>query len=199
MNGFEKRAALIKEKIMNTTLEMLGTWEPKKMRVADIAKAAGVSQVTIYNYFGSKEALLRETFKGFVENSVRDYEEFAAGKPSLKEIIEYTLIKEKEAYSILPVGTVKELMVDDPETLRYVEHHYENNVIPLIVTMVEDGKASGEISERVSVKSVLFFMQMYMRSASELLETARGQEDTNGFLEEVVHLFYYGICGREQD
>jgi len=198
MNGFEKRAALIKDKIMKTTLDMLGTWEPKKMRIADIAKAAGVSQVTIYNYFGSKEALLQETFKDFIQRSIREYEDFITGKPSLKQIIEYTFVKEKEAYAVLPVGIVKELMIDNPEMFSYVETEYQNQVIPLIVKMVEDGKASGEISGKVSVSAVLFFLQIYLRSAGEMLETARKQEDMDAFLEEVVHLFYYGICGVEQ-
>ena len=42
---------------------MLKTWEPKRIRITDIAKEANVSQVTIYNYFGSKEALLKEVLK----------------------------------------------------------------------------------------------------------------------------------------
>lgn len=42
MNGFEKRALLIKEKIKKTALDMLKTWEPKRIRITDIAKEANV-------------------------------------------------------------------------------------------------------------------------------------------------------------
>ncbi|WP_410512216.1 TetR/AcrR family transcriptional regulator [Paenibacillus sp. BR2-3] len=199
MNGFEKRAALIKEKIMKTTLEMLNTWEPKRMRIADIAKTAGVSQVTIYNYFGSKEALLKETFKDYIQRSIREFEEYISEKRSLKEIIEYTLIKEKESYSAIPPAIVKELMIDDPEMFRYIQEHYESQVIPLIARMVEDGRKRGEISEKVSVSAVLMLMRMYVQSSGEMLEAARNQDNPDAFLEEIVHLFFYGLCGREQE
>src|SRR4051812_12855709 len=102
MNGFEKRANLIKEKIMKTTLNMLRKSDPKRIRIADISKMANVSQVTIYNYFGSKESLLREVFKSYVDNAVLDFEQFMKGGHSLKEKIEYILFLEKESYKEFP-------------------------------------------------------------------------------------------------
>ena len=72
MNGFEKRALLIKEKIKKTALDMLKTWEPKRIRITDIAKEANVSKVTIYNYFGSKEALLKEVFKDYIDRTISE-------------------------------------------------------------------------------------------------------------------------------
>lgn len=38
-----------------------------------------------------------------------------------------------------------------------------------------------------------------MRSSGEMLDEASKQEDIDGFLEEAIHLFFYGICGREQE
>ncbi|CAH1058475.1 hypothetical protein PAECIP111894_04649 [Paenibacillus pseudetheri] len=199
MNGFEKRAAQKKLKIMKTTMEMLKSWEPKRLRIADIAKEAGVSQVTIYNYFGSKEALLSESFKDFIEKAIREFEDYILGGHSLKEIIEYIMTMERETYSSLPPATVKELMIEDKEMFHYLEERYTNDVLPLMVKMVEDGKARGEISSKVSTKGILSFMGMYMRSSGEMLDEASKQEDIDAFLEEAIHLFFYGICGREQE
>lgn len=199
MNGFEKRAAQKKLKIMKTTMEMLKSWEPKRLRIADIAKEAGVSQVTIYNYFGSKEALLSESFKDFIEKVIREFEDYILGGHSLKEIIEYIMTMERETYSSLPPATVKELMIEDKEMFHYLEERYTNDVLPLMVKMVEDGKARGEISSKVSTKGILSFMGMYMRSSGEMLDEASKQEDIDAFLEEAIHLFFYGICGREQE
>ncbi len=199
MNGFEKRAAQIKLKIMKTTMDMLKNWEPKRLRIKDIAKEAGVSQVTIYNYFGSKEALLSESFKDFVEKAIREFEDYINGEHSLKEIIEYIMTMERETYSSLSPATVKELMVEDQEMFRYIEERYANDVLPLMIKMVEDGKARGEISNKVSTKGILSFIGMYMRSSGEMLDEASKQEDIKVFLEEAIHLFFYGICGREQE
>ncbi|WP_449603061.1 TetR/AcrR family transcriptional regulator [Paenibacillus sp. Marseille-Q9583] len=199
MNGFEKRAAQIKLKIMKTTMEMLKSSEPKRLRIADIAKEAGVSQVTIYNYFGSKEALLGEAFKDFIEKAIREFEDYIHGEHSLKEIIEYIMTMERETYSSLSPTTVKELMIEDQEMFHYIEERYTNDVLPLMVKMVEDGKARGEISNKVSTNGILSFIGMYIRSSGEMLDEASKQEDIDAFLEEAIHLFFYGICGREQE
>ncbi|MFF2909003.1 TetR/AcrR family transcriptional regulator [Paenibacillus sp. NPDC057934] len=197
MNGFEKRSALIKEKITNATLEMLRTWEPKRMRIADIAKAASVSQVTIYKHFGSKEELLRETFKHLVEQSTREFEAFIHQEPSMKEIVQYILGMKKGTYALLRPSLVQTLMIDDPEMFQYLQVQYAERTLPLMVRMVEKGQARGEISSKVSANAVLMYMQMYMKSKEELLEQAKAEENLDHFMDETLHLFFYGMFGRE--
>ncbi|MRN56015.1 hypothetical protein [Paenibacillus monticola] len=81
----------------------------------------------------------------------------------------------------------------------YVEELYEREIMPLLVKMVEDGKARGEISSKVSTKAILTFMGMYMRNSGALLEEASNHNNMDAFLEEAIHLFFYGICGREPE
>lgn len=199
MNGFEKRAALIKSKIMKTTMELLKTWEIKKLRIADIAKAAGVSQVTIYNYFGSKEALISESFKDFVEEALLEFEEEMRQQKTLKERITYFIFKDKETYSTLDPALVKEIMFDDEAMYQYIQQQYDDRVTPLMVQMVEEGKASGEISQKVSIEAVLLMIQMYIKSSGEMLDSVAKHEDKGNFLDELFHIFFYGLCGREPE
>ncbi|MFE4710623.1 TetR/AcrR family transcriptional regulator [Paenibacillus sp. NPDC056722] len=197
MNGFEKRSALIKEKITSVTLEMLKTWEPKRMRITDIAKTANVSQVTIYKHFGSKEELLRETLKHLVEQSTSEFEAFIHQEPSMKEIVQYILGMKKGTYTLLRPSLVQTLMIDDPEMFQYLQMQYAERTLPLMVRMVEEGQARGEISSKVSANAVLMYMQMYMKSMGEMLEQAKAEESLDTFMEETLHLFFYGIFGRE--
>ncbi|AIQ67790.1 TetR/AcrR family transcriptional regulator [Paenibacillus graminis] len=199
MNGFEKRAALIKNKIMKSTMELLKTWELKRLRIADIAKAAGVSQVTIYNYFGSKEALISESFKDFVEESLLEFEEEMRQQKTLKERITYFIFKDKETYSTLDPALVKEIMFDDQAMYQYIQQQYDDRVMPLMVQMVEEGKASGEISQKVSVEAVMVMIQMYIKSSGEMLESVANHKDKESFLDELFHIFFYGLCGREPE
>lgn len=197
MNGFEKRRAMIKGQIMKTTMDMLQTWEPKRLRIADIAKAAEVSQVTIYNYFGSKEELIKESFKDFVQRSIADFEAEMLKQQSLKELIGYMVFKEKETYRGLDPALIKELMVDNPEMYAHIQEQYDKSIVPLMVKMVEDGKARGEISSKVSVEAVLLLIQVYMKSSGEMLDAVGKHEDREVILEEMLHLFFYGLCGQE--
>ncbi|MGG3504040.1 TetR/AcrR family transcriptional regulator [Paenibacillus lautus] len=196
MNGFEKRANLIKEKIMRTTLELVRTSELKRIRIADISKAAKVSQVTIYNYFGSKEELLREVFRNYFDKAIRDFEEYMSEGHSLKEKIEHIIFLEKESYNDFPPGLIKELLIDDEELARYMDEQYRNKAIPLTIQIIEEGKDSGEISPEVSTEHVLAFIQLFMNQYESILAMAQQSDDMDGFLEGIVHMFFYGVCGK---
>jgi AcrR family transcriptional regulator len=196
MNGFEKRANLIKEKIMKTTLDMLRTSDPKGIRIADISKMANVSQVTIYNYFGSKEALLREVFKNYFDKVIRDFEEYMNEGHSLKEKIEHIIFLEKESYKDFPPGLIKDLLIEDQELSRYIEEQYRERSIPLTVRIIKEGKDSGEISEHVSIENVLAFIQLYMNQYETILDMAQKSGDMDNFLEGMVDMFFYGVCGK---
>jgi len=195
MNGFEKRAHGIKIKIMTTTLRMLGDKEAKQLRIADIAKEANVSQVTIYNYFGSKEALLRETFIRYVNEAVEAFEAYLNEEHSLKEKIARILQLEKTTYKELPPARLKELIDGDPEIARYVEELSRDKSIPLTLRILEEGKQSGEIAEDVSVEAVVAFLSLYMNQYEALLDMAQKSGDTDKFLEGMVNFFFYGISG----
>ncbi|WP_276351805.1 TetR/AcrR family transcriptional regulator [Cohnella caldifontis] len=197
MNGFEKRSRQIKEKIVKTTIDLLGTTDPNRIRIADIANAAKVSQVTIYNHFESKENLLREAIKQFLEVMIADFETYLNESHSLKEKIEYILFREKQYFKLIPPRVLQELMLSDPEMAGYVERIYLEKSLPMTVRILEEGKQNGEISERVSIENVLALMQLYMNQYETMLRMAGESGDVERFVEEMVHLFFYGICGKE--
>ncbi|MDA1477930.1 TetR/AcrR family transcriptional regulator [Bacillus changyiensis] len=194
MNGFEKRALLIKEKIKKTTLNMLSHCEPKQIRIMDIAKHANVSQVTIYNYFGSKEALLNEVFKDYIDQAIQEFEEYMTKDISVKEKIELIILQKKEANSQkFALTVVKELMIEQHEMMDYIKKQYDERVIPLMLQLIEDGHRSGEISPKITAQGFLVFINMIIDHSKTLGETF---EKNKQFAEEMMQIFFYGLCGR---
>ncbi|MEC0672405.1 TetR/AcrR family transcriptional regulator [Bacillus haynesii] len=194
MNGFEKRALLIKEKIKKTALDMLKTWEPKRIRITDIAKEANVSQVTIYNYFGSKEALLKEVFKDYIDQSISEFEEYMNKDISVKEKIELIILQKREANKQqFALTVIKEVMIEDSEIMDYVKQQYDEKIIPLMLQMIEEGHRTGEISPKITAESFLLFMNMIIEHSKTLGEAF---EQNRQFTEEMLHIFFYGLCGR---
>ena len=195
MNGFEKRASSIKAKILKTTLEQLRTTELKRIRVADIARLASVSQVTIYNYFGSKEALVREAFQTYFDGAIADFEAYLAEGHTLKEKIEHIVFMKKASYRDFPPGLIKELVAGDPEIAQYIEGQYKEKSLPMISRIVEEGKERGEIAASVSTPNVLAFIQLFMNQYDRILDMAHNSGDRDGFLEGMLELFFYGLSG----
>ncbi|WP_158630179.1 TetR/AcrR family transcriptional regulator [Cohnella sp. AR92] len=197
MNGFEKRAEAIKEKIRRTVMELLRESEPKKVRIADIAAKAGISQVTIYNYFGSKEALLREVFLDSVVRATDDFEAVVAELPTMKEAVQLILVADREVYLTFPPEFVRQMVLDDKECAAFIESLYRNRVIPLVVRFIEEGKARGEITEKVSTESIMAYIQFMKERMAPMLDLLEKSGDTDRFLGDMIHLFFYGISGKE--
>ncbi|MFJ8262788.1 TetR/AcrR family transcriptional regulator [Rummeliibacillus sp. NPDC094406] len=197
MNGFEKRAALIKDKILNTTLEMLKTLEPSNLRIADIAKAAQVSQVTIYNYFGGKEALIHEVVKNYIDSSISDFQKYMQQDGTVKEKIERMILQDKEAYHTLSPFLINQLLTEDKELAEYVQKETNEKIIPSMIKLIEDGKENGEISEKVTTQAFLVFINFYLKHYQELVEMVN-QENNTDLIESMHHIFFYGICGKEE-
>jgi AcrR family transcriptional regulator len=196
MNGFEKRAAMIKEKIMAASLELMRTTEPKRIRIADLAKAAGVSQVSIYNHFGSKEALFREVFKAYLNKFNRQYETLLQEKLPMREMVERIFAMEKESFEYFPPHLMKELLIDDPELARSVEQEYTELTLPATVGMLQEWKDRGEISKSIEVEHVLAFMQLFKQQRELILTMAEQSGDMEKFLDGMAHLFFYGVSGK---
>jgi AcrR family transcriptional regulator len=58
-DGFTRRKEQSKEEIRKAAWELFGQFGVEKVSIVDIARKAGVSQATIYNNFGSKDALAK--------------------------------------------------------------------------------------------------------------------------------------------
>ena len=63
MRGFERRKERSRESIRRAALELFSGYGFDKVSLSDIARRARVSQVTIYNHFGSKEQLVQEVIR----------------------------------------------------------------------------------------------------------------------------------------
>ncbi|MCM3630666.1 TetR/AcrR family transcriptional regulator [Paenibacillus glycanilyticus] len=199
MNGFEKRAEQLKAKIRTTVLTMLQTCEPKNIRIADIAAEAGVSQVTIYNYFGSKEDLIRDVFKQYVTEHVDDFEVFMSRGPTFQQFVEYVVLADKEAFSRFSPEFIQQMMSGDPGFAEYVEEVTQMRAMPLMHAFIEECQQQGQISDKVSTEMILTYVNMFVSQSQKLLEQAQQSGKGERFFEEFLHLFFYGVCGLEPE
>ena len=80
LNGFERVKEKKKRAIKEAAFVLFSERGFNEVKIEHIIKEANVSQVTIYNHFGSKDALFRELIQEFIISEFQYYKELAEEK-----------------------------------------------------------------------------------------------------------------------
>lgn len=193
MNGFERRKELKKNNILEAALKLFMEYGVQKVSVAEIANKANVSQVTIYNYFESKDNLIHLVFRFYVDQIWDEMKSLFISDIPYDEKI-------KQLISIKNVPTMnhafyQDLLNDYATGQSYVEEVYLKEGLPLLISFVNDGKKQGYISSTLSNEAILFYLQMFQ----EYMRKPEVAQTLLPISEDLTKLFFYGITGQKQD
>ncbi|WP_078410861.1 TetR/AcrR family transcriptional regulator [Priestia abyssalis] len=194
MNGFEQRKQQKKRDILQAAFGLFNEKGTKAVNIADIAKKASVSQVTIYNHFNSKEQLIREVVKDY---SFRKFEEFAGMLRSdrpFQEKVKVFILDKLHSLESLNMDFMKAAMEEDEELKGFLEEFYQQKAAPLFMEFIQDSQQKGDISKDISIQSILFHLNMF-KTAMDSLPVVTMLKQNEKLAEELLHLFFYGITG----
>lgn len=197
MNGFEKRTQEKKRKILNTAFELFTKYGVQKVSIQEIAKSAQVSQVTIYNYFGSKENMLVEAIKDYYRIRIDEFHKLVANTDlNFKEKIETIISLKSEDMLKFNPDFLQAFVSDIPELQSFLQEVMEKESLPLFVQLMEEGKQQGYIHKDISVDMMMFYMNMYYEAIQKRKDLLGSEESIKQFTDEIVQLFFYGIMGK---
>ncbi|UOQ43589.1 TetR/AcrR family transcriptional regulator [Halobacillus salinarum] len=199
MNGFERRTERKKNNILQAAYELFSVHGVQKVSIQEIAKKAQVSQVTIYNYFGGKDELLFATVKQFAYQQIDQFRAVLEDESRDFRDKIGCLISNKKEILHMDSDFLNTMMSDQPEIQSFVNELAETTTIPLLIELIEQGKKEGAVHPDLSVKSILFYVDMYfqtMRSRSDLFQ--KNKQDGQ-LAEELTHMFFYGLLGNQND
>ncbi|HJX01714.1 MAG TPA: TetR/AcrR family transcriptional regulator, partial [Candidatus Humimicrobiaceae bacterium] len=159
MNGFEKRRQQKKDSILKAAKELFNQYGYNKVTIAEIARKASVSQVSIYNFFQSKENLKQVLLKKLLNDSLLGIKQIMGSQISLK-------IKFEKVIS-LKINFLKDLInhffpkyiesnINEEKAAAEVNKQIESQ----IVNLVEDGKKQGLINNSVSTQAISIFLEI---------------------------------------
>ncbi|MGE5508870.1 MAG: TetR/AcrR family transcriptional regulator [Chitinophagales bacterium] len=198
MNGFERRRKEKREAILEAAFELFSTRGVGAVTIADLAKKAGVSQVTIYNYFGSKDGLAREVFHTVLDRQTAETERLLASNLPFREKAERLLIDKMQLVTDPNLELFSKAYLEDPDTQRLIDDYYEKTVPALVGKLIEQGKEAGYINPDIATDSFLLYIDL-IRRGSLLPEIYPALNVKN--LRDIAEIFFYGILGtgkREQ-
>lgn len=191
MNGFErlkehKKAAIkmaVKELVYHNGIESLS--------MKAIAKKAGVSQVTIYNHFNSKNELIKDISRCLSEELFNTYSEILNSSHGFMEKLELILDVRIRAVSDGSWHLIISAARSDYEIDQMVRTGFLLKLKGLISDLIEQGKAEGAVSNEIETDTIMQYMEMFRNWFDSKLDKAANERKAKDLLE----LFIYGLRG----
>lgn len=195
MDGFEKRREQKKRDILNAALTLFMEYGIQKVSITEIAKKANVSQVTIYNYFESKDNLVRLVFKFYVDQIWDEQKLLLVNDLPFNEKIKKIMFEKGIAANQMSERFFQDFMKDYASGQSYVEEVYQKEALPLFIKLFNEGREQGYIDSEISDEAILFYLKMFQ----EYLQREDVATMTLPIAEDLTKLFFYGIAGRIED
>ena len=197
MNGFKHRKAQRKESIQRAALDLFKVYGFKKVSINEIAHKAGVSQVTIYNYFGSKDELVREVIKEQFLGLLEKVRGIMKQDRPFPEKLETIVFDKTEIASQYHGELLQTALKNDPEIQQWFESLWQKDINQITIDLVEDGKKQGYINPERSQDVLILYLEILRRgvfASSELLANLKPNVE---LLRELNFLFIYGMMGKK--
>ena len=191
MNGYEIRTEKKKDSIVKAAQELFFTQGTANTKISDIAKKAKVSQVTIYNYFGSKDALLLEALRSQMAHSLKASEDlFLEDIPFIEKMKKALAEKQlsgtqltKEFLDTIPWGNAE--FQDLFQEMRSKSYYF-------IEQMVKQGKAEGAIYPSITLEAYM----SYISAIDSLLSHPDFLKTSDEYKTAIERLVWYGLIGK---
>lgn len=195
MNGYRLRTEKKKELILKTTFDLIFTYELDKLSIADIARKANVSPVTIYNYFGSRDELIRMTFVHYMDTTLEKYEDILGTEMPFQQKMDLILCDRSEIANQLNVNLIR-ATAGDPAIRDYLEQFYQNKTLPFFEKLIDQGKKEGYIDPSISMEAAMVYIQLFKGA---LARPGFMQQASESMLQDLNRLFYFGFIGRSPE
>jgi AcrR family transcriptional regulator len=195
MDGFERRKEQKKESIRRAALELFQSFGFRKVSVNEIARRAGVSQVTIYNHFGSKEELVRDVLKWFMLGLFEKYQGIMNSDLPFVQKLENIVFDKSEVVSQFQGQLVQAVVQNDPELRAFMDDIYLNRIMPMMMGFFEEGIQQGYIDRRFSLETILFYLEIIRRGFFDMPDMSERTERNPALLKELIELMTYGLNG----
>jgi AcrR family transcriptional regulator len=202
MDGFERRKEQSKEDIRKAAWELFSQFGVDKVSIADIARKAGVSQATIYNNFGSKDAIVREFVSGAVEHLMSRVQEVLTPEMLFREkmaafiqFISEMMANGRPSAAESAIFSSLDLQ-NDPE-IKKIRAEAQEKMTKLMLGLIAEGKQQGQVNPELSDESLSIYFAVFMDVFSSP-QLQRQYYQHPGLVQELGTLMIYGLGGLQQ-
>ncbi|MFB9276627.1 TetR/AcrR family transcriptional regulator [Cohnella cellulosilytica] len=192
MNKYEIRTQRKKEAIMRAALELFREKGYTNVSINELAATSGVSTVSIYNYFGSKEGLAKECARILTLETTQTVKRLLNEGIGFKE----KLLQAVELCSEMPNELLERYFskeaIDDKVFVELLHASANEIRLDILEAFIESGKREGAINASISTETVLEFLGAVGSILSRWGTASKHQAKAG----ELYKLMLYGLIGR---
>lgn len=194
-----KRKTLKKQTIIDAATKLFYKNGYKKTSIAQIAKEANSSQVTLYKYFPSKIILGRTVLIKMIDDGYAQYSDLL-NDPDIDFAKKMTLMINSSTQSSQDFNAdflkfmVSEFKGKNGDNV--VMDVYNRQKYGFWKKLLDQGRKEHVISNDISDEAFMIYLDMYVLYALNPNSSDNNAQMMHQHDNELVHLFFYGIMGR---
>ena len=196
LDGYKKRTLQKMENIELSTIKLLSL-PLNDIKIVDIAKLANVSQVSIYNYYGSKEALLKAAIVRLMDQQYEGYKKVLSSDIPFSEKIKELFMRKKNGLEIINLEMFTNLMQKDPELQEIIMDFTMNKSFKLLISLIDEGRELGLVRNEVQNQTLLIYIQVLSQSFMNMDSATSQYIQQKEVMDEIMNLFLYGLLKQE--
>lgn len=189
MNNFEIRTNKKKSAIISVAKKLFKDKGFVAVSIKEIASKANVSQVSIYNYFGSKDALVGECINSLMNEILDKAREILNCNMDFEKKLEkaLSLCSNSLSYSFSEYFSKEALK--DSALCKLITESIIKEKLKLFREFIDVGKKEGAVDKSLSTETILRFI--------EIISIAHNDFDpsnvSDDYIEEIQKILLHGI------
>ena len=191
MNNFEIRTNKKKATIISVAQELFKEKGFVNVSIKEIASKANVSQVSIYNYFGNKDALVGECVSSLMLGVINTAREILVSEMDFKEKVTKALSMCSNDISISLSEYFTKEALNDKSLMKLIGEFINKEKFELFREYIEVGKKEGAIDKTIATETILKFIEAISIAES----TIDYSTVPDGYIEDIQKLLFHGILG----
>lgn len=184
------------QRLMEKAKELFFTRGYKGVSVDEIARSAGISKMTVYKYFPSKQELFVKVIIHYIEGYINTLKEELNKLENSVDKIEYIFSYALRASGEFPVTLYKDI-AERPYVFEQISEYKKTAVFKIWEEILEEGIKRGEIRP-----FDLEFISSFLFDLSEIFKKPyyiNNEKGIKWLLENLYDFLKYGLIGKRAE
>jgi AcrR family transcriptional regulator len=187
-------------RILNATKALFNrTHDVKRVSIEAIADEAGVSPTTIYNNFGDRETLIFEFIKDLTRVNLERNKAIVRSEMPFPQKLTGIISGKMDIAAKVDSEIIEKLLTQDKKIAPYVDEIYEQEIKPLWLEIMTDGKKHGYIDPSLDETALVTYLDIIQAGLKAKQDLFKDFADNMTLIEQLTRLMFYGFLKKDID